>query len=115
MWPSFCWDTPFSPGACKEARQFAEANYYRVRAVTLDGDLIQPGGLITGGREDQPAQLAIRRKREIVQLSEDRNRGQQALEALEKKRDALTGEQNCDRGQDQRTGNNGAVPGKRAQ
>ena len=78
----------------KDARQFAESNYYRVRVVTLDGDLIQPGGLITGGREDQPAQFAIRRRREIAQLSEDQSRGQQALDALEQKRAALTGEQN---------------------
>jgi chromosome segregation protein len=84
----------FFARSLKEARQFAEANYYRVRAVTLDGDLVQPGGLITGGREDQQTQLAIRRKREIAQLSEDRNHSQQALEALEKRRDALTGEQN---------------------
>ena len=82
------------PRSLKEARQFAESNYYRVRVVTLDGDLIQPGGLITGGREAQPAQLAIRRKQEIVQLSEDLGRGQPALEALEKRRAALTGEQN---------------------
>jgi chromosome segregation protein len=84
----------FFARSLKDARQFAEANYYRVRVVTLDGDLIQPGGLITGGREDKQAQFAIGRKREIVQLSEDQGRGQQALEALEKRRAALTGEQN---------------------
>ena len=84
----------FFARSLKEARQFAEANYYRVRAVTLDGDLVQPGGLITGGREDQQTQLAIRRKREIAQLSADRSRGQQALEVLEQRRDTLTGEQN---------------------
>ncbi len=84
----------FFAGSLKEARQFAESHYYRVRVVTLDGDLIQPGGLITGGREAKPVQLAIRRKQEIVQLSEDLGRGQPALEALEKRRAALTVEQN---------------------
>jgi chromosome segregation protein len=84
----------FFASSMKEARQFAEANYYRVRVVTLDGDLLQPGGLITGGREDQQAQFSLKRKREIVQLSEDQSRGQQALDALEKRRDALSREQN---------------------
>ncbi len=76
----------------QSARQFAESNYFRVRVVTLDGDLIQPGGLITGGKEARPVQFAIKRKREIVQLSDDLNRGQQALDELEKRRSALTAE-----------------------
>jgi chromosome segregation protein len=84
----------FFATSLKDARQFAEANYYRVRVVTLDGDLLQPGGLITGGREDQQTQFAIRRKREIALLSDDRSRCQEALDELEKKRAALTGEQN---------------------
>lgn len=76
----------------KSARQFAESNYYRVRVVTLDGDLVQPGGLITGGKDAKPVQFAIKQKQEIVQLSADLNRGQQALDELEKRRAVLAAE-----------------------
>lgn len=83
----------FFARSLKEARQFAEANYYRVRVVTLDGDLIQPGGLITGGREARQTQFAIRRRQEIAQLSECLERGQSMLDELEARRAALTAEQ----------------------
>jgi chromosome segregation protein len=84
----------FFASTLRDARQFAEANYYRVRVVTLDGDLIQPGGLITGGREAQQTQFSIKRRQEIALLSERLSRSQSTLEELEARRAALAAEQN---------------------
>lgn len=51
-----------------KARKFAERHYFRVRVVTLEGDMIQPGGLITGGKA-VPTSEVLSRKREITRLS----------------------------------------------
>ncbi len=83
----------FFASGLRDARAFAELNYYRVRVVTLEGDLIQPGGLITGGREGRPVQLGLKRKQELVQLSENLDQGRQALEELEKRQSRLSSEQ----------------------
>jgi chromosome segregation protein len=73
----------------KGARQFAERNSYRVRAVTLEGDLIQPGGLITGGRAGDQLSAASKRKQEIARLAVQLSAGKEHLKALTERGEAL--------------------------
>jgi chromosome segregation protein len=54
-----------------DARSLAEKNYYRVRVVTMDGELIQPGGLITGGKLNQNISITRRRRQEISGLTKE--------------------------------------------
>lgn len=65
----------------KTARIFAERHDYRVRVVTLDGDLLQPGGLITGGHITTSV-TSRRRKQELAQLKTSLVKHQEALADL---------------------------------
>ncbi len=73
----------------KSARDFAESNYYRVRVVTLEGDLIQPGGLITGGKLGPRSSSSCRRRKEIAQISACLLKYRQNLENLKKRDESL--------------------------
>ncbi|HHV34643.1 MAG TPA: chromosome segregation protein SMC [Syntrophomonadaceae bacterium] len=52
----------------QHASSFAEKNNYRYRVVTMDGELIQAGGLFTGGRVRSRYPSTRRRKQEIKEL-----------------------------------------------
>ncbi len=68
------------------ASRFAEHNDYRVRVVTLDGDLIQPGGLFTGGRsKDHGYPTTRRRKAEIERLDREMLSLKTELDELEER------------------------------
>ena len=56
------------------AMRIAKNSGQRLRVVTLDGELINPGGAITGGRSSQKEQGFLSRQNEIDELS--RNIGQ---------------------------------------
>ncbi len=76
----------------KSARHFAESNQYRVRVVTLEGDLIQPGGLITGGKLSPRFSASFHRKQEIARISAQLFKDQQGLELLKKQEECLNSE-----------------------
>jgi chromosome segregation protein len=50
------------------ASLFADKNKYRYRVVTMDGELIQAGGLFTGGRAPSRYPSTRRRKQELKEL-----------------------------------------------
>ncbi|MFZ3170487.1 MAG: chromosome segregation protein SMC [Carboxydocellales bacterium] len=50
------------------ALQIARATKYRVRLVTLDGDVINPGGSLTGGSYQQRNSNLLGRTRELAEL-----------------------------------------------
>ena len=52
------------------ALKAAKANNYRLRVVTLDGELINPGGSITGGSNRQKESGFLSRKSEILAANE---------------------------------------------
>lgn len=70
------------------AREMADANrlarllQYRYRVVTLDGDLVHPGGSMSGGRSQKRRPNVIGRKRELEDL-------ERQLEMLREERQAL--------------------------
>ena len=54
------------------ARRLAAASGYRYRIVTLDGDVVHPGGAMTGGREGRRGEAAglLARRRQVEALRE---------------------------------------------
>ncbi len=72
----------------KSARIFAESNHYKVRVVTLDGDMIQPGGLITGGKA-APASYSHQRKKEMAVLLSGISAQEKCLSELRKREEQL--------------------------
>lgn len=50
------------------ALKIAQATGYRVRLVTLDGDVINPGGSLTGGSYQQKGSNLLGRSRELAEL-----------------------------------------------
>ncbi|MGB9792355.1 MAG: chromosome segregation protein SMC, partial [Thermacetogeniaceae bacterium] len=65
----------------QSAKLFAENNHYKVRVVTLDGDMINPGGLITGGRAVEISH-SLQRKKEIALLSKAISEQEKIIGAL---------------------------------
>ncbi len=51
------------------ARAYAESGGEAFTLVTLDGEVIRPGGVVTGGMLEGPAIGALQKKREIAELS----------------------------------------------
>ncbi|MDF2534931.1 MAG: smc [Bacillales bacterium] len=51
----------------KAANEIAKATEYRYRVVTLDGDLVNPGGAMTGGASKQTSSL-LSRKSELEEI-----------------------------------------------
>ncbi|MDF2556295.1 MAG: smc [Bacillales bacterium] len=52
----------------KAANEIAKATEYRYRVVTLDGDLVNPGGAMTGGASKQTSSL-LSRKSELEEIA----------------------------------------------
>lgn len=78
----------------RSARLFAESNHYKVRVVTLDGDMIQPGGLITGGKTLQ-VNYSFQRKKEIAALLTGISGEEESLSELRKRERQLGTEINA--------------------
>ncbi|MBI3948621.1 MAG: chromosome segregation protein SMC [Armatimonadetes bacterium] len=54
-----------------EARQVLSLDHARYRAVTLEGDLLHPRGILRGGRENGTAASLLSRRREMASLQEE--------------------------------------------
>ncbi len=78
---SFLLGSTFFATDFASAQRFAAQHSYRLRLVTLDGDLIQPGGLITGGR--------IRARWSSRSVAGERQELEEALAGLERERKHL--------------------------
>jgi len=61
------------------AMRIAKNSGQRIRVVTLDGELINPGGAITGGRSSQKEQGFLSRQNEIDELSRNIVQAETAL------------------------------------
>lgn len=75
----------------RSASIFAEKNNYRYRVVTIDGELIHPGGLYTGGSGRSRYPSTRRRKKELKELETQIDKERQTLvsyQQQEKKLDA---------------------------
>lgn len=71
------------------ANRIARENRYRFKIVTLDGELLQPGGSITGGSINK-SQALLRRGEEIAALEKDCAALDKAAEKAEVQIDRLT-------------------------
>lgn len=69
------------------ANRIARDLRYRCRIVTLEGDVINPGGSMTGGYHQRQGSGVLRRSREIEQLTE----AMTALEEAIRRNEAKTG------------------------
>lgn len=54
----------------KGANELAKILQYRCRLVTLDGDIVNPGGSMTGGAQKQKTSSLLTRKGELEELKE---------------------------------------------
>lgn len=61
---------------------FARRLKYSVRIVTLDGDIINPGGAFTGGSVNSKSGRILSRKREIEELEAELTRLKESLDAM---------------------------------
>jgi len=68
----------------------ARALHFRERVATLDGELIQPGGAMTGGREKSRAGI-LSRRREIGELAQAQAKEGEQLHALTGEQTVLSG------------------------
>ncbi|MCS4486242.1 chromosome segregation protein SMC [Staphylococcus americanisciuri] len=67
----------------KHANEVAQSINYKVRIVTLDGDVVNPGGSMTGGGNAQRQSL-LRQKDEVQQLEAQLADYQEKTQALER-------------------------------
>ena len=67
----------------KNAQAIAKKLGYRVKIVTLEGDLILPGGSITGGKQKHQESSVLLRKNQLEDLEVKVKLGQEDLEASE--------------------------------
>jgi chromosome segregation protein len=78
-------------GAVVVAKTIADANVlarllqYRVRVVTLDGDIVNPGGSMTGGSVQKKGTSLLGRQREIEELEKKLADLQQSVRDVEKR------------------------------
>ncbi|MFD1735786.1 chromosome segregation protein SMC [Bacillus salitolerans] len=68
----------------KGANELAKIINYRYRLVTLEGDVVSPGGAMTGGAVKQKSSSLLGRQRELEQLT-------QKLASMEEKTEKLEG------------------------
>lgn len=54
----------------KEAQAISQKLRHSTKIVTLDGDVLMPGGSVTGGRQQQRQQSMLQRQNEINQMSQ---------------------------------------------
>ncbi|MGI6576276.1 MAG: chromosome segregation protein SMC [bacterium] len=71
------------------ARELARKLNFRYKLVTINGELIDPGGAITGGTLNQNQVALLSRKREEEELSQRQEVLTRSVEVLERKRVAL--------------------------
>ncbi|TDM07129.1 chromosome segregation protein SMC [Macrococcus lamae] len=70
------------------ANQLARVANYKYRIVTLDGNIVNPGGSMTGGSVSQPS-ILLKQKEEEQQLAEKINQYESSTKSLEKNVSAL--------------------------
>lgn len=73
----------------EDANQLARQLAYRYRVVTLDGDVVNPGGSMTGGSRQQSKTNLLGRSRQIEELEKQLKEKEQMHKALEKEWDKL--------------------------
>lgn len=73
---------------------FARKMKYSVRIVTLDGDIINPGGAFTGGSINSKAGRILSRRREIDELESELNSLKESLKEMNIKKKDLGEEAN---------------------
>ena len=66
-----------------EATQLAKAIHYQTRIVTLDGDILTPGGAMTGGKTKQQRNGLLSRQQELTQLKATIKQQQGELNTLQ--------------------------------
>lgn len=74
------------------ASVFAEKNNYRFRVVTVDGELIQQGGLFTGGSKRSRHPSTRRRKKELKELEIQIDRQRRELVGCQQQEQKLKAE-----------------------
>lgn len=82
-----------------EAMQIARTTRHQVRMVTLDGDMLLPGGSLSGGSRQRQGSGFLGRQRELTNLTKEQERLQgliraerQAAAAAGKQLESLTGQ-----------------------
>ena len=73
----------------EQANKIAARCQYRYRVVTLDGDVVNPGGSMTGGSLHKKTSSLLSRNRQIEELGEEIRASQQQLAALHDQAEAL--------------------------
>ncbi|HPO73544.1 MAG TPA: chromosome segregation protein SMC [Armatimonadota bacterium] len=68
----------------EEAREVLALDHARYRAVTLEGDLLHPRGILTGGRANGGAASLLARRREMAGLEEETARLENELARVTK-------------------------------
>ncbi|WP_462409243.1 chromosome segregation protein SMC [Neobacillus sp. Marseille-QA0830] len=76
----------------KGANELAKLLQYRVRIVTLDGDVVNPGGSMTGGAVKQKSTSLLSRKAELEELKNKLAIMQEKTAGLERTVKSLKGE-----------------------
>src|SRR5699024_5637447 len=66
-----------------EATQLAKAIHYQTRIVTLDGDILTPGGAMTGGKTKQQRSSLLNRQQELSNLQSQLKQQQTLLNDLQ--------------------------------
>ncbi|TDL98711.1 chromosome segregation protein SMC [Macrococcus brunensis] len=75
----------------ESANNIARQTSYKFRIVTLDGNIVNPGGSMTGGSVNQPS-ILLRQKEELEQVSVQLSSYQEQLSALENEFNSLKSE-----------------------
>lgn len=66
-----------------EATKLAQAIHYQTRIVTLDGDILTPGGAMTGGKTKQQRSSLLNRQQELNDLTIQLKQQQKTLNELQ--------------------------------
>ncbi|XJS09728.1 chromosome segregation protein SMC [Aerococcaceae bacterium WGS1372] len=67
----------------KEAQAISRKLGHSTKIVTLDGDVLMPGGAVTGGRQQQRQQSMLQRQNEIKQMSQLFDQAKEKLRQVE--------------------------------
>jgi chromosome segregation protein len=77
----------------EQANAVARALQYRYRIVTLEGDVVNPGGSMSGGSVQQKSNQLLGRQRQLEQLEEEIARQKQANEEFYTRLEAIAAEE----------------------
>jgi chromosome segregation protein len=77
----------------EQANAVARALQYRYRIVTLEGDIVNPGGSMSGGFVQQKSNQLLGRQRQLEQLEEEIARQEQANEEVYTRLQALAADE----------------------